>query len=168
MLANLVYLVSSLTSHFLSDFRQCSIKKSEHLGDVAVDSQRYDEAISHYSTALLLNSPSPQGILVKRSKARLATGPWKHALDEANQVHHFYPMEVNLLTHRHQVIALDRLSPRGYEMKHAALHGAGDFDNAVDALETMLSKIAQSPDPGELCPCYHNKDGLFTLIDRIW
>ena len=52
-----------------------------------------------------------------------------------------------MLTHHRQVIALDQLSPRGYEMKHAALHKAGDFDNAVDALETMLSKIAQSPDP---------------------
>ena len=53
-----------------------------------------------------------------------------------------------LLTHHHQVIALDPFSPWGYEMKHAALHKAGDFDNAVDALETMLSKISQSPDPG--------------------
>ena len=62
-----------------------------------MDSQRYDEAISYYSTALLLKHPSPQGILVKRSKARLATGPWKQALDEANQVHHFCLMEVNLV-----------------------------------------------------------------------
>ena len=71
------------------------------------------------------------------------------------------------LTHRHQVIALDQLSPRGYEMKHAVLHKAGDFDNSVDALETMLSKIAQSPDPSELYPCYHYKDNLFTLFGRI-
>jgi hypothetical protein len=32
-------------------------------------------------------------------------------------------------------------------MKHAALHKAGDFDNAVEVLETMLEMIAQSPDP---------------------
>ena len=66
-----------------------------------------------------------------------------------------------LLTHHDQVITLDPSSPWGYEMKHAALHKAGDFDNAVDALETMLSKIAQSPDPvicGELYPRYHDKD----------
>ena len=135
----------------MSDFRRRSFKKLEHLGDVAADAQRYDEAISHYSTALLLNPPSPQAILVKRSKARLATGPWKQALDEANQVHHFCLMEVHLVDPpSYQAITLDQLSPRGYEMKHAALHKAGDFDNAVDALETMLSKVAQSRDPSEL------------------
>ena len=62
-----------------------------------MDSQRYDEAISHYSTALSLDSHSPQGILIKRSKARVATGSWKQALDDANQVYHFYLMEVNLV-----------------------------------------------------------------------
>jgi hypothetical protein len=56
-------------------------------------------------------------------------------------------------------------------MKHAALHKAGDFDSAVDAFETMLSKIVQSPDPDirrELYPRYHHKDDLFTLFDRAW
>ena len=76
-----------------------------------------------------------------------------------------------MLTHNHQAITLDPSSPWGYEMKHAALHKAGDFDNAVDALETMLSKIAQSPDP-DICResyyRYHGKDDLFTLFDRIW
>jgi hypothetical protein len=63
------------------------------------------------------------------------------------------------LTHHHQAIALNPLSPWGYEMKHAALHKAGDFDNAVDVLETMLSKIVQSPYPDirrELYPRYHD------------
>ena len=49
-----------------------------------------------------------------------------------------------MLTYHHQVITLDSLSPWGYEMKHAALHKAGDFDNAVDALETMHLKMSQS------------------------
>jgi hypothetical protein len=62
-----------------------------------MDAQRYDEAISHYSTALSLDSPFPQGILIKRSKARVATGLWKEAVDDANQVHHFYLMEVSLV-----------------------------------------------------------------------
>ena len=76
-----------------------------------------------------------------------------------------------MLIHRHQVITLDPFSPWGYEMKHAAAHKAGDFDNAVDALETMLSKVVQSPDPvirRELYPLYHSKGGLFTLFDRAW
>ena len=54
-----------------------------------MDAQRYDEAISYYSTALSLNPPSPQGILIKRSKARVATRSWKQAVDDANQVRNF-------------------------------------------------------------------------------
>ncbi|KAF8436010.1 hypothetical protein L210DRAFT_3549851 [Boletus edulis BED1] len=111
-------------------FGQHSSKKLEHLGDTAVGVQRYDEAVSHYSTALSLILSSPQAILIKRSKARLATGSWKEALDDANEV-----------------IALDPLSPWGYQMKHAALHKGGDYDNAVDAFETMLTKMVESPDP---------------------
>ena len=130
-----------------------------------MDAQRYDEAISYYSTALLLNSPSRQGILMKRCKARVATGSWKQAVDDADQVHHFASWRSILLTHHHQVIALDPFSPWGYEIKRAASQKAGDFDNAVDALETMLSNIVQSPDPiirRELSPRYHTKDDLFT------
>ena len=52
-----------------------------------------------------------------------------------------------MLTYYLQMITFDPFSPWGYEMKHAALHRAGDFDDAVDALETMLLKISQSPDP---------------------
>ena len=55
-------------------------------------------------------------------------------------------------------------------MKYEALHKAGDFDSALDALETMRSKIAQSRDPDirrELYPCYHDKNDSFTLFDRI-
>jgi tetratricopeptide (TPR) repeat protein len=157
-----------LTQHFLLDFRQRSSRKLEHLGDTAVDAQRYDEAISHYTTALSLNPPSPQDLLIKRSKAFLATGSWKQVLDDANQVHHFPPFASILFTHYRQAITLDPSSPWGYEMKHAALHKAGDYDNAVDAFEVMLSKIAESPDPDvqrELYPVYPDKN-LLTLFDR--
>jgi tetratricopeptide (TPR) repeat protein len=156
---------------FLSGFRRRSLKKLEHLGDAAVDAQRYHEAISYYSTSLSLNSPSPQGILIKRSKARMATGSWKQAVDDANQVHRFTPRRPVLFTRRHQVITLDPLSPWGYEIKYAALHEAGDFDNAIDVLETMLSMIAHSPDPDirrESYPRYQDKDDSFTLFDRAW
>ena len=33
-------------------------------------------------------------------------------------------------------------------MKHAALRKAGNFNNAVDVFEVMLSKMAQSSDLG--------------------
>ncbi|KAF8555026.1 hypothetical protein OG21DRAFT_1461554 [Imleria badia] len=46
-----------------------------------------------------------------------------------------------------QAITLDPSSPWGYEIKHAALHKAGDYDNAVHAFEEMLSKMRGSPDP---------------------
>ncbi|KAF8436056.1 hypothetical protein L210DRAFT_3550116 [Boletus edulis BED1] len=105
-------------------------KKLEHLGDTAADALRHDEAISHYTAALYLVSSSPQVILIKRSKAWLATGSWKQALDDANEG-----------------IALDPSSPWGYEIKHAALHKGGDYDNAIVAFETMLTKLAESPDP---------------------
>jgi len=64
-----------------------------------VDGRRHDEAISYYTTALSLDPPSSQGILIKRGKAFLATGSWKQALDDANQVHQFFLMEAILLTH---------------------------------------------------------------------
>jgi len=65
-----------------------------------------------------------------------------------------------LIHHHHQVIALDPTSPWGHEIKHTALHKAGEYDSAIDTLEEMLSKIAQSPDPEVrrgLHPCYHHK-----------
>ncbi|KAF8127262.1 hypothetical protein EV363DRAFT_491491 [Boletus edulis] len=112
------------------DFKQRSSEKLDHLGDTAVGAQRYDEAVSHYSTALSLTLSSPQAIFIKRSKARLASGSWKEALDDANEV-----------------IGLDPSSPWGYEIKRAALHKGGGYKNAIDAFETMLTKLTESPDP---------------------
>ena len=51
-----------------------------------------------------------------------------------------------MLRDHHQVIELDPLSPWGYERKHAALHNAGDYENAINAFEAMLSKVSQSSD----------------------
>ena len=47
----------------------------------------------------------------------------------------------------YQVIKLDPSSPWGYERKHAALHKAGQYDDAIGAFEMMLSKMEHSPDP---------------------
>ena len=55
-----------------------------------------------------------------------------------------------LTMYYYQAIKLDPLSPWGYERKHAALLKAGEYDNAITAFETMLSKIERSPDP-EIC-----------------
>ena len=45
------------------------------------------------------------------------------------------------------MIKLDPLSPWGYERKHAASHKAGDYQNAVDAFEAMLSRMLGSSHP---------------------
>lgn len=46
-----------------------------------------------------------------------------------------------------QIVRLDPSSLLGYERKHAALHGIGHYDDAVDAFDTMLLKMSQSSDP---------------------
>ena len=46
-----------------------------------------------------------------------------------------------------QIINLDSSSPSGYERKYAALHGMERHDEAIDAFETMLSKMSGSSDP---------------------
>ena len=81
-------------AYLLLGFRQRSSAKLEHLGDVATDDQRYDEAVFHYSSALALEAPSPQGVLIKRSKAYLGIGSWKWALDDANQVRTSYSVRL--------------------------------------------------------------------------
>lgn len=55
-----------------------------------------------------------------------------------------------LIPFHYQVIKLDPSSPWGYEMKHAALHKAGSYDDAIATFKTMLSKLSQSRDP-EIC-----------------
>ena len=44
------------------------------------------------------------------------------------------------------MIELDPLSPWGYERKHAALHKAGDYENAINAFEAMLMVMPQLSD----------------------
>lgn len=131
--------------------------------------RRHDEAIYHYTTALSLDPPSLHRLLIKRSKAYVASGSLKEALDDANQVHRLPRRGSILLTRHNQVISLDPSSPWGYEMKHAALHKTGNYEDAVVAFETMLSKMAESPDPDvqrELYPRCHDQHKLFTLFDR--
>ena len=55
-----------------------------------MNAQQYDVAIPQYSAALSLNPPSPQALLIKRSKAYVAGGLWNDALDDANKVRQFY------------------------------------------------------------------------------
>ncbi|KAF8139079.1 hypothetical protein EV363DRAFT_1580710 [Boletus edulis] len=133
------------------DGERRSAGKLEHLGDTALDAHRHDEAITHYTNALSLDPASPD-ILIKRSKAHMATASWKEALNDANQA-----------------IKLDPLSPWGYEMKHAALHKIGDYDNAVDTFGTMLSKMESSADPKarQRRSQYKTPSSIRTMIRKI-
>ena len=67
------------------------------LGDTAADAQRHDEAISHYTITLSVNSGSPQDTLLKRSKVYLACGSFEHALNDANQVFRLFLTQMNSL-----------------------------------------------------------------------
>ena len=57
-----------------------------NLGDSAMNVGQYDEAISLYTIILSLNLPTLQDLLGKRSRALAATGMWKDALNDANEV----------------------------------------------------------------------------------
>ncbi|KAF8557228.1 WD40 repeat-like protein [Imleria badia] len=103
--------------------------KLESLGDTSMSAGRHDEAISHYSTALSID-PAPPRLFIKRSTAYTVKGSWGDALDDANKV-----------------IMLDPSSPWGYERKHAALHKAGHYEDAINAFKAMLSMMSQSSDP---------------------
>ena len=61
----------------------------EDLGDTAITSQKHDEAIARYSSALSLDPAARVDILVKRSKARASKGLWNDALTDANDVRVF-------------------------------------------------------------------------------
>ncbi|KAG2336501.1 hypothetical protein BDR05DRAFT_122136 [Suillus weaverae] len=70
-------------------------------------------------------------ILTINTTARDAciTGDWDRALDEALKV-----------------IKLTPSSHVGYQFRHAALHGAQRYDEAIEAFKIMLSKLENAPD----------------------
>jgi hypothetical protein len=58
---------------------------------------------------------------------------------------------------------LDPSSPWGYERKHAALHGAERYHDAIGTFEMMLLKISQSADPDVRGECI-DITGVYLLI----
>ena len=77
----------SICDHIPLAFRQRCTEKLEHLGDLAVDAQQLDDAITQYSVALSLDLPIPH-VFIKRSKVYMAKRSWKEALVDATQVRH--------------------------------------------------------------------------------
>ncbi|KAH7905814.1 hypothetical protein BJ138DRAFT_1164011 [Hygrophoropsis aurantiaca] len=117
------------TKDWLVDFEHRCAQTSKTLGDEALHLNKYSEAVEQYSAALVLD-PSQEDILIKRSEARAGMAKWKGALEDAEHA-----------------IKLNHSSPWGYERKHAALHGAQDYGNAIEAFSAMLLKLENSPDP---------------------
>ncbi|KAH0831382.1 hypothetical protein J3R83DRAFT_14045 [Lanmaoa asiatica] len=137
------------------DFKAPCLKTLEQRGDDTTDSASYTDAAVYYTAALTLNPFSPD-LLTKRSKARAGIGSWADALEDA---------EALMWS---QAIKLDLSSPRGYERKHVALHGAHRYDEAIDAYNDMLLKLEQSPDPAtrELRSHYVNPSQTVAAIRR--
>ena len=79
--------VGSICDHIPLAFRQRCTEKLEHLGDLATEAQKLDDAITQYSAALSLDLPIPH-VFIKRSKVYMAKRLWKEALVDATQVRH--------------------------------------------------------------------------------
>ncbi|KAG1793101.1 uncharacterized protein HD556DRAFT_1527625 [Suillus plorans] len=97
-------------------------------GDTVLAAGDYDRAIDLYSVVIDLNSASDV-VFVKRSKARLGKMLWMEALLDAQKV-----------------TELNSSSYLGYSLKHAALHGAQRYDEAIQAFRIMLSKLDNAHD----------------------
>ncbi|KAI6095807.1 hypothetical protein F5141DRAFT_1221421 [Pisolithus sp. B1] len=126
------------TADWIADFIQGCVMTLERVGDEALTSAKHGDAITQYSTALSLSPPSPAGLFTKRSRARAAKGSWEDALQDANEA-----------------VKADSSIPWAYEAKHAALHGAKRYDEAIDTFKSMLHAIEQSHDP-EIRQLYQN------------
>ncbi|KAI6094590.1 hypothetical protein F5141DRAFT_1296170 [Pisolithus sp. B1] len=100
------------------------------VGDEAFASAKHDDAITQYSVALSLSPSTPAGFFFKRSRARAAKRLWEDALQDAIEA-----------------VKTDPSDPWGYEAKHAALHGAERYDEAIDAFKSMLHAIEHSHYP---------------------
>ncbi|KAG1734460.1 uncharacterized protein EDB91DRAFT_589691 [Suillus paluster] len=97
-------------------------------GDAALAESDYDRAIDLYSTVIDMD-PTSDALFSNRSKAKLGKMLWKEALLDAQKV-----------------IELNPSSYLGYDLKHAALHGAKRYDEAIQAFQTMLSKLGNAHD----------------------
>ncbi|OAX34764.1 hypothetical protein K503DRAFT_420176 [Rhizopogon vinicolor AM-OR11-026] len=120
-------------------------------GDAAFAANEYDRAIELYSAAINLDSATDI-IFSNRCKAKLNKMLWEDALLDAKKV-----------------IGLSPSSYLGYELKHAALHGMRQYDEAIEAFEIMLSKLNDSPDIQirQLCQQYVSRSEAEGDVRRI-
>ncbi|KAF8547367.1 hypothetical protein OG21DRAFT_1501611 [Imleria badia] len=142
---------SSQSSSFLNMVTLWT-EKLTTLGDEASEAKKYDEAISRYTVALSLDPSQPISLLIKRSKARAQKKLWVDALEDGKKA-----------------INLDGSCPWGYEAKHAALIGLQRYDEAMEAFNSMLSAMENSPDQGvrQLRETYVSPAQVEAAVDTI-
>ncbi|KAG2339204.1 HET-domain-containing protein [Suillus weaverae] len=97
-------------------------------GNDALAAGNYDRAVELYSVAIDLDFATDT-IFANHSKARSGKMLWDDALLNAEKV-----------------IELNPSSYFGDQLKHTALHGARRYDEAIEALKIMLSKLENAPD----------------------
>ncbi|KAG0693719.1 hypothetical protein DFH29DRAFT_377451 [Suillus ampliporus] len=97
-------------------------------GDEAIAASNYEAAIELYSAGISLDS-SCECLFAHRSKANLGQKHYAEALHDADKV-----------------IELNPSSYLGYELKHAVLHSAQRYDEAVEVVNTMQLKLYDAPD----------------------
>jgi tetratricopeptide (TPR) repeat protein len=113
-------------------------------GDAALAASNYDKAIELYSAAIDLEFVTDT-IDANRSKARSGKMLWamhsstrKRCDDNCRFVSDAHFGDT-------QAIELNPSSYFGYQSKHAALHGARRYDEAIETFKTMLSKFENAP-----------------------
>ncbi|KAI6014940.1 hypothetical protein EDC04DRAFT_645744 [Pisolithus marmoratus] len=133
--------------NWIADFTNKCAATLEHVGDEAFRSANHDDAITQYSTALSLCR-----LFIMQSRARAEKGLWEDALQDANEA-----------------VKADPSYPWGYEAKHIALHGAKRYDEAIDAVKSMLYVIEQSPVSAirQLRENYISPSETITAIDQV-
>ena len=134
---------------FSTDFRRRCTEKLENLDDTAMDSQKYDETVKHYSKSLTLNPSNVSNVVYKRSKARALRKSWEVALIGAEEVwfmsyHHgkgpqCYAQSMSLNLNQHPTKDMSGSMPR--------YTGAERYGESFEGLKKMLSKVQESPDP---------------------
>ncbi|KAG2151516.1 hypothetical protein DEU56DRAFT_908357 [Suillus clintonianus] len=109
-------------------FKQDCTARCVAKADEAVAADIYEMAFDLYSAAIELDSSS-HFLFAHRGKAKLGRKLYAEALHDAEKV-----------------IELKPSSSLGYELKYAALQGAQRYDEAIEVITAMLSKLDDPPD----------------------
>ncbi|KAG9310375.1 hypothetical protein JVU11DRAFT_9509 [Chiua virens] len=109
-------------AEWIASFSQQCLKALESLGDSAMSSQNYNEAITRYSTAIGMGPIIREHFLTRRSKAYAAVHAWDDALRDADEA-----------------IDSNSLSLPGHESRHQALRGMSRYEESNQTFDRMVS-----------------------------